>query len=519
VYRFKNLSSESYKLFALIAVTTIGRMIAASLVDLGTDEAYYWTWSKHIDLSYFDHPPMVAYLIRCSTFFFGDGTVAVRLPAILLSAGFLFLVYKLSIRLYGLQQIGWLAALFCVLSPMTFVLGFLILPDAPLLFFSALTMYLFLGYMEGRREVWWLGGIMLGCALLSKYNGILLCVSVAAFLAFGSRNDRQCFLDWRMAGTGIIALLVFAPVILWNIQHQWASFAFQLNHGFGSSRSVWWMLILGPLLAQAGYVSPVLWVGSIRVGINAVKGMLKDHRTRFIATFGGVPILFFILAGLKSPGLPHWTALGYAVLLVALAALCSMNRRTEKAMLWGGVFFGALPLLLLSVHASLGLIALPYQASFGGKEFRVRDQMDVVHGWNEWSEAVRALTLPGGRADGVAAVVTHHWIVGGKAAYALKNTGMPVVVWSSGRTTQFDFWSRPEEYIGKDLLFVTTSQMDKAGAYWRAEAFYRADGFEQIYELSWPRANMQVTKFKMEIIRGFRGLRPFTSSHDSLSTR
>ena len=248
MYRFKNLSSESYKLFALIVVTTIGRMIAASLVDLGTDEAYYWTWSKHIDLSYFDHPPMVAYLIRCSTFFFGDGTLSVRLPAILLSAGFLFLTYELSIRLYGLPQIGWLAALFCVLSPMTYVPGIsCILPDAPLLFFSALTMYLFLAYMEGRREVWWLGGIMLGCTLLSKYNGILLCVSAVTFFASGSSNDRRRLLDWRLAGAGVIAFMVFAPVILWNMQHHWASFSFQLHHGFAGTQNAWWLIVLGPL--------------------------------------------------------------------------------------------------------------------------------------------------------------------------------------------------------------------------------------------------------------------------------
>jgi hypothetical protein len=255
------------------------------------------------------------------------------------------------------------------------------------------------------------------------------------------------------------------------------------------------------------------------VFVGSFKDRVTDARARFIATFGGVPILFFILAGIKSPGLPHWTAMGYAVLFIGLAGWCEANRQAKKLILWGGVLFGALPLLLIGVHASVGLIGLPYQVSFGGKEIRIRDQMDVVHGWNEWSEAVRVLTLPGGQADGIAAVVTHHWIVGGKAAYALKNTGISVVVWSSGRTTQFDLWSRPEEYIGKDLLFVTTSQMDKAGAYWRAEAFYRADGFEQISELLWPRANMQVTKFKMEIMRGFRGLRQFTSSPGSLSTR
>jgi 4-amino-4-deoxy-L-arabinose transferase-like glycosyltransferase len=448
---------------------------------------------------------------------FGDGTVAVRLPAILLSAAFLFLTFKLSIRLYNSTGIGLLAALLCTLSPMTSVLGFLMLPDASLLFFSAMTLYLFWDFVEGKRTGWWIGGIMLGCALLSKYNGVLLCVSVVAFLALGPRDNRRLFLDWRVAGAACLALLVFSPVIVWNMQHQWTSFLFQLNHGFGSLKGVWWMLIPGPLIAQAGYVSPVVWWGSMKVLGSSFKNALET-RARFIVAFGGVPIIFFFLAGIRSPGLPHWTAMGYAVLFVGLAARCSLNRTTKKIMLWGGVIFGALPLLLLSVHVAIGLIGLPYRMHFGDKEIRIRDQMDALHGWNEWSEAVRLLTLPGGRAEGVAAIVTHHWIVGGKAAYALRNTCIPVVVWRDGRTTQFDFWSTPQEYIGKDLLFVTTSQIDTSGAYWRAEAFYRADRFEQLPELSWPRANMQVTKFNMEIIRGFRGLRQFIPFTDSLFT-
>ena len=506
---FKPISPESRWLLALVTISTVVRMVAASLADLGIDEAYYWVWSKHIDLSYFDHPPMVAYLIRCSTFLFGDSTLAVRLPSILFSAGFLIVMFKLSVRLYSTPRIGWLTALFCTLSPITYALGFLMLPDAPLLFFSALALNLFLDLVEGRQDVWWLVGIMLGCALLSKYNSILLCVSAIAFLATGSPDDRRLLLNWRLTGAAVLALAIFIPVIIWNAQHQWASFSFQLRHGFGGSQSIWWIVVLGPILAQSGYVSPVLWMGSVRTLVNSAQNIMKDSQARFIAMFGGIPILFFLVAGFRTPGLPHWAAMGYAVLFIGIAAWCDMNLRAKKIMLWGSVLFGVLPLLLLSVHASVGLIGLPYQIRLGGKDIRIRDQTDMIHGWSEWSEAVRDMTLPGGQAEGIAAVVTHHWMVGGKASYALRNTGIPVVVWSYGRTTQFDFWSTPEEYIGKDLLFVTTSQMDTVGVYRRARAFYRADAFDELPEISWPKRNMQVTKFKMEIVRGFRGLKRF----------
>ncbi len=82
-------------------------------------------------------------------------------------------------------------------------------------------------------------------ASLTKYNGILLCVSAVTFFASGSSNDRRRLLDWRLAGAGVIAFMVFAPVILWNIQHHWASFSFQLHHGFAGTQNAWWLIVLG----------------------------------------------------------------------------------------------------------------------------------------------------------------------------------------------------------------------------------------------------------------------------------
>ena len=67
----------------LIAALTALRVIYASVIDLRTDEAYYWTWSKESVLSFLDHPPMIAWFIRFGTAIFGDTNLGVRFAGIL----------------------------------------------------------------------------------------------------------------------------------------------------------------------------------------------------------------------------------------------------------------------------------------------------------------------------------------------------------------------------------------------------------------------------------------------------
>src|SRR5690349_13914434 len=68
---------------ALISAITAMRVVYACVIDLRTDEAYYWTWSKENVLPILDHQPMFACLIRFGTAIFGDINFGVRFAGIL----------------------------------------------------------------------------------------------------------------------------------------------------------------------------------------------------------------------------------------------------------------------------------------------------------------------------------------------------------------------------------------------------------------------------------------------------
>ena len=228
------------KLALLIVIAAAARMLMASLLNLGDDEALYWTWAKHPAACYYDHPGMVAWLIALSTRLLGDTALAVRLPTILLGAVSTGLMYALGRRLFS-EKAGWLAALAFTLTPLFALGSFLVASDAPLGVFWLLTA-LAVAHATMFRKRWLLvaAGALAGLALDSKYTAILLVVSALLYLAT-SRETRREFSRKELYLAALFAAAVFLPVFLWNANNGWESFRFNLQgrHGAGAPTAKW----------------------------------------------------------------------------------------------------------------------------------------------------------------------------------------------------------------------------------------------------------------------------------------
>src|SRR5260370_14678670 len=115
----------------LIAYAVVLRLIYAGSVEMMPEEAYYWSYSRHLDFGYLDHPPMVAWLIRLGTDLFGQTEFGVRAGALCCGAVTSVFVYKLARNLFG--EAGAVAAwLLAQALPYLFLSGLLITPDCPL---------------------------------------------------------------------------------------------------------------------------------------------------------------------------------------------------------------------------------------------------------------------------------------------------------------------------------------------------------------------------------------------------
>ncbi len=216
-----------------LSVFYLIRLYLTSVVELAPDEAFYWYWAKHPDLSYLDHPPMVAYIMAIFTALGGDTAFFVRLGGLLCTIPAHALIFFSAKRLYPDERKARWELLLVINCTLLFSTGCLVqTPDTPLLVFWSLALYCGAHIATGGGTRWWLlSGIALGLGLLSKYTMILIVACQFLFLLL-CPNQRRWLRHPAPYLALVIALTIFSPVIYWNWQHDWASFGFQLNQGF-----------------------------------------------------------------------------------------------------------------------------------------------------------------------------------------------------------------------------------------------------------------------------------------------
>lgn len=305
--------------YAVLAFTLL-RIVLANQTELIPEEAYYWTYSQHPALSYFDHPPMVAWMIWLGTALFGNTELGVRAMAIAMWPVSAWLLHQTGRLWFGEETAVRAVLLFC-LAPIFVMLGFLVTPDAPLIFFWLLTLYGISQALHTERSAYWLlAGLGLGCAMLSKYTAVTLAGSLLLFLLLSAKH-RHWLLRIEPYLALLLAFLVFSPVLVWNAQHNWASLLFQSTRTVVVGRNplheasrfwIYQVLALTPLLL-ALYFSAM--VPAIKRG-----WLRREDPWNFAMSFALPLFGIFVLASFKNQGHVNWTAPAYLSWSLAVAA-------------------------------------------------------------------------------------------------------------------------------------------------------------------------------------------------------
>ncbi|MBU6457611.1 MAG: glycosyltransferase family 39 protein [Bradyrhizobium sp.] len=212
---------------ALIAAMTAMRVIYACVIDLRTDEAYYWTWSKENVLSFLDHPPMIAWFIRFGTAIFGDTNFGVRFAGILAMLVTQLLLADIVRRVTHDVRAIVLAVLMPEAALYYGLLMAKVCPDVAMIPFAVAMLWALVRLAESGNARWWLAaGLFAGLALLSKFTALMLVPAVLAFMLVPDWRRRWLTSAWPWLAA-LIAVAMFLPALIWNGEHDWASFRFQ----------------------------------------------------------------------------------------------------------------------------------------------------------------------------------------------------------------------------------------------------------------------------------------------------
>jgi len=326
----------------LLAATLLLRVAVMSNLVLMPEEAYYWMYARHLSWGYFDHPPMVAWVIRAGTAIFGNTEFGVRFMPDVLMFGASAVMYAFARQWYG-RGVAMLAALLLQILPAYAGIGFIATMESALVFWWLVCLLgVSIALRNGRWWGWYLAALGLGGAMLSKYTGV--------FLAFGAFAAVVAHRPWRrqlLSPHPYIAFLLqaamFAPVVMWNARHGWASFRFQFvdryrEQAFDPGSAV--AYVFGLILVLTPIPILVLARASARAARRprGVRQWLREPRAVFTACFALPMILVLAYKSLRYPVHFNWV-LPALLPVLPLAVHAVMSR--ARARRWRGRRGGA----------------------------------------------------------------------------------------------------------------------------------------------------------------------------------
>jgi len=301
-------------------------MVVAGSLELGNDEVYYQAYALHLQWNYFDHPPLVALLIRLSTCnLFFQHEFFIRLGPLICAAAGTWLIFKTGTLLRN-QRTGWIAAILYNTSFYTSVIaGTFILPDAPHVLFWIMSMYVMIRILQKKQNEksttlsFVLLGICTGLCIMGKVQGVFLWLGFGGYILFHRRDLLKSPGLWLSAA---LCLAVIFPIFWWNVENHFITY-----HYHGARIGFWGKADLDHLLQQVlgsvFYNNPVNIILYIVCGVALVRH--KYHRlpeSTPLLLWLSLPLIGVLLwLSIFSETLPHWSGPAYLSLML-LAALC-----------------------------------------------------------------------------------------------------------------------------------------------------------------------------------------------------
>ena len=401
--------------WAFYALWLLVSLVQAAGTELFDDEAYYWVYSRFLDWGYFDHPPMIAVLIKLGTAIF-PGELGLRFFIVLMGTATIALIEYLAqpkdIRLFfaiilnmAVLQIG----------------GILAVPDIPLLFFTALFFICYQRFDEKNDFISAIAlAIVIALLLYSKYHGILI-------IFFTILSNPSILTRWKTLLVILLSVGLFMPHVIWQMLHGLPSVNYHLFErlsppyklSFTADFVLGQLLIAGPLV---GWL--IIWAALKNKAANATE---KAMFWSLVGTYA-----LFFLSSFRSRTEANWTIPLLAPLVVLSYRYLSQNK--EKAR-W---IYRLLPysialVLLVRIYMILDIQALKFMPK------------DEFHQNKEWASAIKK------KANGLPVVFTNSYQRASKYWFYTGDTSFSLNTYRY-RRSNYNFWPMEEQLQGRKLM-------------------------------------------------------------------
>ena len=451
-----------------IVIILLARLayISSDTIQLSEDEAYQWIWSKHLALSYYSKPPLIAYTQFLGTSIWGDSEFGVRFFSPVISAVLGFLVLRFFAREVNARA-GFLLLLAVTATPLLSAGSVLMTVDPLSVLFWTLAMLT--GWQAakdtGTTRDWLLAGLWMGLGFLSKYTALfqLLCWAVFFWLWAPARKHL------RRPGP-YLALVVLAlctlPVLVWNAQHDWITVT-HVSENAGAGK-VWkpTLKYLGEFLgAELGLLNPVFLIGAVWAAVAFWRRGRHNPKLVYFFCMGAPVFMVYLLQTFRSRVFPNWIAPSVVPLFCLMAIYWDtrwrMGAKPVRAWLTVGLILGAA--IVVTMHNTK-----PLRKALGS-HYKVRfDPLNRVRQWDEVA-AIAGNAREELEAEGkpVFIIAGHYGLVSEITFYLPEAKAAvpsdPLVFYRSQTIpkNQFYFWPGYTNRTGQSAVFVVELDLKK----------------------------------------------------------
>lgn len=453
-----------------IAACLLGRLayIASKTIQLSQDEAYQWLWSKHLALSYYSKPPLIAYTQFLGTSLWGDTPFGIRFFAPVIAAVLSLVLLRFFVREVNARA-GFFLLLIISATPLMSAGGVLMTIDPlSVLFWTA-------AMLAGWRAVqpdaptrpWLWVGLWMGLGFLSKYTELfqLLCWAVFFVLWPPARKHLRRPGPYLALLVNLVCAL---PVLIWNAQHEWITVSHVAD--IAGAHSAWkpTLKYLGEFLgAEIGLLNPIFFVATVWAAIVFWRRGRHNPRLVYFFSMGAPVFLAYLAQSFRSSVLPNWIAPSVLPLLCLMVIYWDTKWRLGAAKLK--------PWLVAGLTLGFVLVLLAHDTNLIEKAtgWRLPVNQDPLHRVREWSEVAHVAGIARQKllADGkpVFIIADHYGLVGEISFYLPEAkeavTKEPLVFYQTSPTpeNQFYFWPGYKDRKGQNAIFVRELARDRTG--------------------------------------------------------
>lgn len=415
-------------LILLLLGLTALRLLVGGLMGLTDDEAYYRLWSLAPDWGYLDHPPLVAWLMWLGRQLGGESAFGLRLMNPLLALAGSFALWQAARLLFG-PRVADRAVLLFQLFPLVGIGSVILTPDSGAVLAATLLLWSLAAFATSGQARWLLpAGLFAGLGLLAKYTILALGLGILLWLLW-HRALHATFRRWPLWAGGLLVLLLFLPVLLWNAEHGWLSFQKQFAGRGGEGADLLGSLkLLGVVTLALGVLAaPFAALGFWR-------GLRSADPRRTLIPLLSLPLLLALLVlALWDEVLGQWPAPLYPGFAVLAAWSLGERRRLVR------VITGVNLAVILALYAFVAIPGLPLPER--------KDTTAQTRGWAELAQEVEALRV----AEGAGWIATHSYATTGQLAFRLPR----VAIWQLDERARYlnlpqpgpEDWSQPALYV------------------------------------------------------------------------